>query len=1387
MLQKKYLDSIQGRIDLFTNSVQTMWNTELDSGVIKLFVDFGTNLVKIVDNLGLINTLVFGLMTYLTVFKKNNLDLASLLGIHDVEKSWTIGKEGLTGWIANKFRKKSNKKTDSSNLFTPLKGEPIDIFLDEQQTQAQLNDKIEQLNKAKEELKSLQKAKFKDIQIPDDALEYKVRNSKKHYLNEVLIPNKQAEITAIENDINDITRTAETKLQESKIKLSELDDRQLIFDLDDMSKQAKTANTKFLDIFENGLGKGTTGPLNVNFDKLSGMLKKLEGMDGNQLRQYMADLGNLGDEAGDTEIALAGYVSTVEDGNYTIQGAQRFVKQYNQSLAQMSKQAMKAQIVQNLLNIAISAIAMGISALITWAINKISKAQDKFEKLSSEISSLKSELNSLESEFDNINEQIKELQKQGTLSFSEQEELDRLKAESKELENQIELKKTLQKQKQAKMNQDAPNAAKNYYKKTGVNSGKTTGEIAGQGAIMGASIGGAIAAAVVSGIIAASGPIGWAIAASIGIVAAGAGIGAGIGGVIGASEEKVGESIDNMQTKYAELQQKYADAQAKYEKTLKDKDYEKAQKAQEQLTEFEGNMAQHLLELNERYSQIDLSAETDPEKIRQLRQEMNDFYDTQDKWAILSGGDDAKVNAFDRIFGENADEGLKRVKQAFTDAAEEGKNISLEEAFSTAGLNTADLDAFISRLHDMGLYAFEAENYFSDLIAKEQEAGKVSLEGVANDIKKVSEGAKSLKDAFNEFIESGSVTADTIVTLKEKFGDLGDVWDNYVNIMYSGVASTKEMTEATEELMKAYFDQQILKGEPITKTEQITYVIQLESLGVENADEYVKDKVEENTIKAIENSGTYNKDAVKNAFEKLNDNDKSELEISGKKWEDLTSDEMNKIAERAKLQKEFSSERIKEIQEEYGVELDNIDEIINALKGKEAVQQKISDLEKQQSDYNEWYEGDDGYRATEEKLNNLLQQSQAVKNALAQGNSVEDILGFSSDNWYRDYNEQGEEIIRSFNDKIMTPEDFNNMLQAHYDLSNSDFLAEYNELQSRLEDLKKEGERYIVNGKVINPDYKKQLDDAQKEIDNFTNKIETELTADVKLEIEFQNKSDLVDQFQEVYDTLASAEKEYNENGGYVNVDTLQSLLELEPKYLTMLYNEQGQLDLNKNALLQVAQARTLDMGIQAAQNLIKQASNALDESKIDTLKELTDITYGQADANWALVNSNLAVLKTNIENANTDPTSTMYGQLAGVYEGIESQVTAIKKLTNTSVANIANSFSSSGNTAKADTESALEKLQKKYERQLSNLENQKTYLQNEVDRLEAEDKGVSKSYYEKQIAIEQQKMNVYKQERAALKNLLNSTKKGTDEWLKYLARCSRNITMYPFELLENP
>ena len=53
---EKYLDSIQGKIDQFTNAVQTMWSNLLDAEIVKFVVDLGTALVKLADSLGLVGT-----------------------------------------------------------------------------------------------------------------------------------------------------------------------------------------------------------------------------------------------------------------------------------------------------------------------------------------------------------------------------------------------------------------------------------------------------------------------------------------------------------------------------------------------------------------------------------------------------------------------------------------------------------------------------------------------------------------------------------------------------------------------------------------------------------------------------------------------------------------------------------------------------------------------------------------------------------------------------------------------------------------------------------------------------------------------------------------------------------------------------------------------------------------------------------------------------------------------------------------------------------------------------------------------------------------------------------------------------------------------------------
>ena len=57
---EKYLDSIQGKIDKFNNTLQTMWMNFLDSNVVKLFVDLGTAIVKAADSMGVLTTAAGG-------------------------------------------------------------------------------------------------------------------------------------------------------------------------------------------------------------------------------------------------------------------------------------------------------------------------------------------------------------------------------------------------------------------------------------------------------------------------------------------------------------------------------------------------------------------------------------------------------------------------------------------------------------------------------------------------------------------------------------------------------------------------------------------------------------------------------------------------------------------------------------------------------------------------------------------------------------------------------------------------------------------------------------------------------------------------------------------------------------------------------------------------------------------------------------------------------------------------------------------------------------------------------------------------------------------------------------------------------------------------------
>ena len=78
-----YLDSIQGKIDQFNNSTQTMWMNFMNADVVKVFVDLATSIVKIVDDIGLLQVVVAAFFAK-TAFNADSFGQFFKLDVNDV-------------------------------------------------------------------------------------------------------------------------------------------------------------------------------------------------------------------------------------------------------------------------------------------------------------------------------------------------------------------------------------------------------------------------------------------------------------------------------------------------------------------------------------------------------------------------------------------------------------------------------------------------------------------------------------------------------------------------------------------------------------------------------------------------------------------------------------------------------------------------------------------------------------------------------------------------------------------------------------------------------------------------------------------------------------------------------------------------------------------------------------------------------------------------------------------------------------------------------------------------------------------------------------------------------------------------------------------------------
>ncbi len=1273
---ERYLDSIQGRIDQFNNALQSIWNNVLDDDLVKFIVQAGTELLKFIDNLGVVKTLIIGIGTYL------------------IQKNF---KGDLFGGLFN----------------------------------------AQSIDEAKDRLKNLQN-EIKALQGKEPSK----RNNRK-------INRKQEQANTLGTSIKEYDELSE------KLKQLRVENDGAKKALDDYNEKLAVKAAKGKKITDKEIAK--QGELNNKYVESQLAVENTEKALLQAEVQAKAT-GTAGLNAGGK--IKAGFISAGK-------AVWKFAKEMAMSMAYTMAFTAIFEAIGNIGN---------ALAPIFKNMDKSAEAlQEKLSELENELSSVESEINNLQSELKDTDERIEELMSQGTLTFVEQEELNKLKSVSAELKAQIGLQETLQKSLQQGVNSASIDATDAYLdtsfmseksKSERQEKGKEVGEGVGQvaGTILGA-IGAAVAAYFSGGTGTAAGyAIGMGIGSTVGKWLGGLG-GEAWAGSSYDSEESVGEAMDSMLETRAKLKEEQ-------DKALAEGDAEAYNEATEALRTYDTQMSKHISQIQQNYNAMDWATASTED-----RKAMMEYADWLDKYNISMGTDGAKSNAIARIFGAEAEgrfatvkKEVDALKKKLTEAKKSGEGV--DEALANLENYKINLsDEEIKRLREMGIYLYEVEEYFKNIVETESEFVDSDFEDVAKDINKITDGLDSLKTAFDEVIDKGVLTAKTVLSLKEALGigdatketeELTATWSEYLNVMMSGTATTGEMIAATERLTQAWIEDS-LANNSLTPETKMEYIAQLRSLGVENAEEYVDDMLQKNMVKEFEQSfDTVSSDDYGKIKERY-------LEEGGNlaRWNGLSTENIQELAKEYGLLNDISDEAITKIEEKYDLEAGEIDGIISKLQEKKDIEYQIAQQQKEIDAYNGWMNKEGNYRQLKEDLD-ALKDFEAEYNAFS-----DEVKKFNA----AEYDYYDENNVYNYNTGAIISRDRYNELvkeseryQKFFNENRAQFDA-YQVAKSAFDAIIREGQSlgYVNRDGTLNVNapiaWQTNYDNLQKRLTDAEDYIENNLTLDVKLQLGLVDLDEVVDDLQSVFDTLSDAAKEYAENGGKVSVDTFQDLLKLEPKYLAMLYNEHGQITLNKEALLQVAQARLYDMTQKQIDSIITTATNAAKAGEIEKLKELTQVLYTTAEAQDEFNTSAMAGLTIALQNPDLGLSPDEQQEYVNAVQGQVDAVIGAYKKSAGSIDILGDTFSSSGNTATAEVEDAFQKAMDYWENRIGANQSLYEQIQNDIDLLEKKGQIAGETYYQAQIDVENERLQHLKDQRDEAQAYLGNFAEGSDKW----------------------
>lgn len=436
--------------------------------------------------------------------------------------------------------------------------------------------------------------------------------------------------------------------------------------------------------------------------------------------------------------------------------------------------------------------AIALDALTTTAQEAADAAKEAFDEIQSVVQTSESTIKELESELSSLKGKIDEFDGK-KLSFADEQELERLQGQRKELEHTLKVQNNLLKLQRDAQNKQAIASMEAYTKAASQGAEKTQNAWTTAGKIIGGIVGaaGVVASVLVPGdfgtIGAGAVAAGKAIASFKGLAAIGsfASLGGKGGELIGSKATENDGTYDAWYKTYTDAidtaRAEEEKALAKYQKDPGNiKKLDAWREAQQKTIDIETEMYDHLYQMQQYYNGLEYGQS---EEIDQKLDEWNNFLDMM---SIDQKATDAKKTALDRIFGDNASDEIQTIKKQILDAISAGEDFDFQAAINGCSELKSILDYVV-------LDAQDVKKYFTQLgeeVAKGPEDFDITK--YTSRISAIGSNISEYQSAL-ESLESGSFTMSDFVSLIEQFPELANGVD----------VSSKSFTGLAKNLRKA--------------------------------------------------------------------------------------------------------------------------------------------------------------------------------------------------------------------------------------------------------------------------------------------------------------------------------------------------------------------------------------------------------------------------------------------------------------------------------------------------------------------------------------------------------------------------------------------------------